>query len=281
MTHIEKTVRAMSEKTGPRMAPSGIITLLTDFGPASHYVAVMKAVILGLNRQATIVDVTHGVSPQNIRQGAWLLAEVAERFPAGTVHVAVVDPGVGTQRRVVYAAIGEQHFVAPDNGLLSRLALRSRPDKIRSLENPRFWLPSVSSTFHGRDIMAPVAAQLSLGLDPDELGRLLDELVMLEWPEVQVLPGKIQGCVSSIDSFGNLITDISADMLRDAPTGESTRIICDEHETAGIFRTYADQPPMTLVALIGSSGFLELAIVGESAAAMLGIASGTPVTISW
>ncbi|HEY5314023.1 MAG TPA: SAM-dependent chlorinase/fluorinase [Pirellulales bacterium] len=262
-------------------APSGIITLLTDFGTGSHYVAAMKGVILSLNRQAEIVDLTHGIRPQDIRQGAWTLAEVAERFPAGTIHVGVVDPGVGSGRRIVYAALGEQYFVAPDNGLLSRLALRSRPSKIVSIEDPRFWRPSVSCTFHGRDIMAPVAAHLSLGLHPDELGQALGELVMLDWAEVHVLPGKIQGTVSSIDSFGNLITDITSDMLRDTPTGEDTRVACDEHETLGIFRTYADQPPMTLVALIGSSGYLELAIVGDSAAAMLGIRSGTPVTVSW
>jgi hypothetical protein len=270
-----------TQPTSSDPAPSGIITLTTDFGVGSHYVAIMKGVILSLNRQAEIVDLTHAVAAQDIRQGAWILAEVAERFPAGTIHVAVVDPGVGTGRRIVYAALAGQYFVAPDNGLLSRLALRRRPSKIISIEDPRFWLPSVSSTFHGRDIMAPVAAHLSLGLDPDELGRPLGELVMLDWAEVHVLPGKIQGRVSSIDSFGNLITDITSEMLRDAPTGEDTRVACDEHETLGIFRTYADQPPMTLVALIGSSGNLELAIVGDSAAAMLGISSGTPVTVSW
>lgn len=261
--------------------PCGIITLMTDFGLGSHYVAAMKGVILSYSPRAQIVDITHAIGPQDIRQGAWTLAEVADRFPAGTIHVAVVDPGVGSERRIVWAAIGQQYYIAPDNGLLSRLALRSPPDKMIAIEAPRFWLPSVSSTFHGRDIMAPVAAQLSLGLEPDELGRRLDKLVMLDWPEVKVLPGKIQGRVSSIDSFGNLITDITAEMLRDTPTGETTRVSCDEHETAGIFRAYADQPPMTLLALIGSSGYLELAIVGDSAAAMLGIRSGTPVTVSW
>jgi hypothetical protein len=261
--------------------PNGIVTLLTDFGVGSHYVAAMKGVILSINRQATIVDLTHDILPQDIRQGAWVWAEVAQRFPTGTIHVAVVDPGVGTARRILYALVAGQHFVAPDNGLLSRLALRTPASKMIALENPRFWLPSVSSTFHGRDIMAPVAAHLSLGLDPDELGRPSGQCVQLDWPEVHVLPGKIQGSVSSIDSFGNLITDITSEMLRDAPNGEGTRVVCDEHETSGIFRTYADQPPMTLLALIGSSGYLELAIVGESAAAMLGIPKGTPVTVTW
>jgi S-adenosylmethionine hydrolase len=129
--------------------------------------------------------------------------------------------------------------------------------------------------------MAPVAAHLSMGLDPARLGPPLDDMVRLTWPEVRILPGKIQGTVSAIDSFGNLITDITAEMLAGAPTDERVRIECDEHETLGIFKTYADQPAMTLLALIGSNGCLELAIVGESAAEMLGIRRGTPVTVAW
>jgi S-adenosylmethionine hydrolase len=129
--------------------------------------------------------------------------------------------------------------------------------------------------------MAPVAARLSLGLDPAMLGPAQSELVMLEWTEARVSGTKIQGSVQSIDSFGNLITDIPADALAGVPRGEETAIVCDEHETRGIFNTYADQPPMTLVAVVGSSGKLELAIVGESAADMLGIAVGTPVTVKW
>jgi hypothetical protein len=269
------------QPTSSRTAPSGIITLLTDFGQGSHYVAVMKGVILGINPAARIVDLTHAIPAQDVRQGAWTWAEVVGWFPSGTIHVAVVDPGVGTSRRIAYAEIDGQHLVAPDNGLFSRLALRSRPSRMIAVEEPAFWLPHGSRTFHGRDLMAPVAAHLSLGVDPGRLGPALAELVTLAWAEVQVLPGKIQGSVSSVDSFGNLITDITADMLRDAPQDERTRIICDEHETLGIFRTYEDQPAMTLLALIGSSGFLELAIVGDSAAAMLGIARGAPVTVTW
>jgi hypothetical protein len=273
------TVSAM--QTVDRPPPSGIITLLTDFGAGSHYVAVMKGVILGINPAATIVDLTHAIPAQDIRRGAWTWAETVPWFPPGTIHVAVVDPGVGTARQIAYAEFAGQRLIAPDNGLFSRLALGGRSSRMIAVEEPAFWLPHESRTFHGRDIMAPVAAHLSLGVDPGRLGRPLAELVTLAWAEVQVLPGKIQGSVSSVDSFGNLITDITADMLRDAPQDEQTRVICDEHETLGIFRTYEDQPPMTLLALIGSSGFLELAIVGDSAAAMLGIARGAPVTVAW
>ncbi len=260
---------------------SRIITLTTDFGVSSPYVAAMKGVILSINPDVTLVDVTHAIRAQDIRAGALALEETTRWFPAETIHVAVVDPGVGTSRGIVYAKIGTQCFVAPDNGLLSRLALTTPPSTIMSISEPAFWLSPVSRTFHGRDVMAPVAARLSLGLDPAALGPAQHELVMLDWTEARVSDSKIEGAVQSIDSFGNLITDISADSLAKVPRDETTAIFCDEHETRGIFGTYGDQPPMTFVAVIGSSGKLELAIVGESAADMLGIAVGTPVTIQW
>jgi S-adenosyl-L-methionine hydrolase (adenosine-forming) len=261
--------------------PPTIITLTTDFGTGSRYAAAMKGVILSINPQARVVDLSHGVLHQNVRQGAVVLVETAPLFPPDTIHVAVVDPGVGTDRRILFAKIGKQRFLAPDNGLLSRLAAAERPSKIVSLDEPRFWLPRVSSTFHGRDIMAPVAARLSLGLSPDELGRPLEALVELPWPEVQSVAQKITGEVIEIDSFGNLISNITREMLAGVPTDDSVTIVCDEHITQGIYRTYGDQPAMTLIALIASGDQLELAIVGESAAAMLGVRVGTPVQITW
>ena len=150
--------------------PLAIITLTTDFGTGSRYIGTMKGVILSINPRATIIDLSHTVPAQNIRAGAIVLAETAPWFPPDSIHVAVVDPGVGSNRRIVYARIGSQQFVAPDNGLLSRLALLEAPSKIISIEEPRYWMPAVSRTFHGRDIMAPVAARLSAGLSPDLLG---------------------------------------------------------------------------------------------------------------
>lgn len=260
---------------------SSLITLTTDFGTGSPYVAAMKGVMLSINPAAKIVDITHAVPPQDIRQGALVLEQVAGWFPPETIHVAVVDPGVGTARKVVYARIGSQQFVCPDNGLLSRLALRECPARIIHVNEPKYWLPRISATFHGRDIMAPVAARLSQGLDAGLLGSPLDQLVELCWSEVRIVPGKIEGVVESIDSFGNLITNITGDHLAAVPQGPEVHVACDEHETLGIFRTYADQPPMTLIALIGSSGHLELAIVGDSAAGMLGVRTGAKVTVTW
>ena len=258
-----------------------MITLTTDFGASSPYVAAMKGVMLTINPELRIVDLTHAVPPQDVEQGALVLAEISRWFPDDTLHVGVVDPGVGTVRRIIYAKIGTHAFLGPDNGLFSRLALATPPTTIIAVTEREFWLPQVSRTFHGRDILAPVAARLSLGLKPERLGPKLERLVMLPWAEVCVSERKIAGRVQSIDSFGNLITDISASALENVPRGETTIITCDEHQTHGIFNTYADQPEMTLIALVGSSGQLELAIVGESAAMMLGVKSGTPVTITW
>jgi S-adenosyl-L-methionine hydrolase (adenosine-forming) len=258
-----------------------IITLTTDFGVSSPYVAAMKGVILSIHPDAAIVDITHAVPAQDIRRGAVILDLVAPRFPEGSIHVAVVDPGVGTDRALVYAEIGAQRYLAPDNGLLSRLALRLPPRKILRLTKPAYWLESVSNTFHGRDILAPVAARLSLGLDPDELGPVQEQLVMLDWPEVRITPTRITGVVMEIDSFGNLITNIAEEMLAGRPVDERVCIVCGIYETYGIYHAYGQQLPGMLVALVNSGGWLELAMVNENAAERLGISAGTPVTLAW
>ena len=261
--------------------PPAIITLTTDFGIGSRYVAAMKGVILSINPRAVIVDISHSVPPRDIRAGAIVLAETACWFPAGTIHICVVDPGVGSKRRIIYAEVGSQRFVTPDNGLVSRLALSHRPSKIFGVQQPEHWLPEVSRTFHGRDIMAPVAARLSLGLAPEKLGPPLEQLVELPWAEVHRVPNRIEGEVIEVDSFGNLITNITRAMLEGVPSGDSVVISCDEHETMGIFATFSDQPPMTLMAHVGSTGRLELAIVDENASAMLGVKVGAPVCVTW
>jgi S-adenosyl-L-methionine hydrolase (adenosine-forming) len=258
-----------------------IITLTTDFGPSSRYIGAMKGVILSINPRATIIDLSHAVPARDIRAGAITLAETAPWYPAGTIHVAVIDPGVGSKRRIVYAQIGQHHYIAPDNGLLSRLAMMERPSKMISVEEPKHWMPAVSRTFHGRDIMSPVAARLSLGLAPEELGRPQPQLVEIPWAEVQQVPNRIEGEVIEIDSFGNLITNITRAMLDGLPNRDAVLITCEEHETQGIFATFADQPPMTFMAHVGSTGRLELAIVDENASAMLGVKVGAPVRVTW
>jgi S-adenosylmethionine hydrolase len=258
-----------------------IITLTTDCGPGSRYIGAMKGVILSINPRATVVDLSHAVPARDIRAGAITLAETAPWYPAGTIHVAVIDPGVGSKRRIVYAQIGQHHYIAPDNGLLSRLAMMERPSKMISVEEPKHWMPAVSRTFHGRDIMSPVAARLSLGLAPEELGRPQPQLVEIPWAEVEQVPNRIEGEVIEVDSFGNLITNITRGMLDGLPNRDAVLISCEEHETQGIFATFADQPPMTFMAHVGSTGRLELAIVDENASAMLGVKVGAPVRVTW
>jgi len=258
-----------------------IITLTTDFSTGSPYVAAMKGVILSINPTVTLVDITHEVRPQDIRHGALVLGDVAHRFPPETIHLAVVDPGVGTERAIVYARIGRQQYIAPDNGLLWPASRRTPPSKLIRVAESEYWLQPVSATFHGRDIMAPVAARLSLGLQPERLGPPHQRLVELDWPEPEVTPGKIAGEVLDVDSFGNLITNITAEMLAGVPTQSQIRVTCDRHEVQGIASTYADQPPSELIALVGSSGRLELAVVGGSAAAALRVVVGAPVTVVW
>lgn len=259
-----------------------LITLTTDFGNGSPYVAQMKAAIFAIHREADIVDITHAVPPQQIRNGAHVLNEVTPRFPPGTIHVAVIDPGVGSQRAIVYAQLGTQRYVCPDNGLLTLLCRRQPPAELRSLTNRSYWATEVSATFHGRDIMAPVAAHLSLGLSPEDLGPPHDALVELDFAEAVALPGKVIGQIESIDSFGNLITNITAAQVAECrELGAAARVACDEHETFGIRRAYSDVPEGTLVALVGSSGWLELAITGGNAAEMLRIGVGAKVTVAW
>ena len=258
-----------------------IITLTTDFGTGSPYAAAMKGVILSINPAATVVDVTHGIRPQDVRHGAVVLADVTDRFPADTIHVAVVDPSVGTDRAIVYARIGRQQFVAPDNGLLSQLARSTPPSMTLRLTNREYWLEEVSTTFHGRDIMAPVAAHLSLGLDPECLGPPVEALDQLDWPEPVVKPRRIEGAILEIDSFGNLITNITAELLAGRPTDERACVVCGLYETWGIFSAYAQQLPGTFIALVSSTGKLELAVVGDNAASRLDITVGTKVTVAW
>lgn len=255
-----------------------IITLTTDFGLAGPYAAAMKGVILSINPDVRLVDITHLIEPQNIRMAAMILGAAAPRFPEGTIHLAVVDPGVGTKRQIVYAEIGQQRFVCPDNGLLSALLQVTPPSRIVSVENPAHWLPNVSATFHGRDIMAPVAARLSLGLDPSEIGPELNSLVPLDWPVPTISEHEIVGEAIWFDDFGNLITNITADML--AKLGEVRQLTVEAcgQQINSISRTYGEHPPGSLIALIGSTGHLEIAIVNSHARNQLRANIGDRVT---
>jgi S-adenosylmethionine hydrolase len=252
-----------------------IITLTTDFGFGSPYVAAMKGVILSVDPGAAIVDISHAIPFLDITRGAQVLEDATPWFPDGTIHVAVVDPGVGIARPILYSRIGSQQYIAPDNGLLGRLMAGVRPSMVLRLTEQEYWLPEVSRKFLGRDIMAPVAVKLSLGLDPRQLGPVT---VQLDQPG-----GKKRVCgeVMAIDSFGNLITNILYTDLGGMPTDTRACIACGIYETFGIYESYGGHTPGVLVALIGSSYRLELAVVGDNAAERTGVSIGTPVVVAW
>ena len=257
-----------------------LITLTTDFGQGSPYAAQMKGTILSRCREVDLVDITHAVGPQKVREGAVVLADATPGFPPGTIHVAVVDPGVGTERQLVYAEIGQQRYLAPDNGLLTLLARQSPPLRLVALENRRYWAEKPSSTFHGRDILAPVAAHLAGGVDPADLGPLLESLVLLSFPQPIRSAGSVSGEVLYVDSFGNLITNIGREDLE--PLGDLTRlsIECGGRTVPGLVPTYAAAGAGQIVVLFDSQARLEIAMVRGDAAGELAAGVGTPVRVA-
>lgn len=260
---------------------STIITLTTDFGEGSPYVAAMKGVIYGINPDVTVVDITHSIPAQDVVHGAEILRDYTPLFPAGTIHAVVVDPGVGTARSIIYAQVGNQHYILPDNGLLGLLVETCPITQCITVENDRYWRLPVSATFHGRDIIAPTAAHISLGVEPQTLGTSREKLVFLENSQPEVTHRMIRGRVVSIDSFGNLITNIHSSLFTGRATDESLCVVCGLYETWGLHCTYGDVPDGLLVALIGSNGYMEIAITGGNAAARLGVGVGNMVTAAW
>ncbi|MSR56543.1 MAG: hypothetical protein EXS05_02585 [Planctomycetaceae bacterium] len=256
------------------------ITLLTDFGTVDGYVAQMKGAILSIAPETTIVDVTHSIPHGDVRQGALALDQIVDAFPPLTVHVAVVDPGVGSGRAILGVETCGQRFLAPDNGLLGAVLNRQRFTRIHRLKNDRFWRHPVSPTFHGRDILAPVAAHWMLGADLSEFGPMVNErgLVRLSGAAPQLNNGAWVGEVVAVDRFGNLMTNLSEAILAEY-IGPEVTVSAGDIEICGVNRFYAEQPAGALLALIGSSGRLEVAVNGGSAAAKPGLGIGTVVSV--
>jgi len=272
---------------------AAIITLTTDLGLTDAYVAAMKGVILGINPEAKLIDICHCIKPQNISQAAFVLSTVYQFFPQKTIHIVVVDPGVGTERRAIILRTSLADFVAPDNGVLSYVIQQSSHQPVTdninrqqvelepeleaiAITKPQFWQSPVSPTFHGRDIFALVAARLSLGFPPIEFGETINSVTVLPLPHPHWIPdGKLVGHILHTDSFGNLITDIKSDDL--PQTKQSITIEVGNQLITGISRTYAEGKG--LLALIGSSGYLEISLKNGSAGAFLNATVGNEVTI--
>jgi S-adenosylmethionine hydrolase len=256
----------------PTIGPDVLAALLTDFGTDDVYVGVMKAVLLGICPTARLVDLTHAIPPQDVALGALALADAAPYLPAGAVALAVVDPGVGSARLPLAARSGGRYFVGPDNGLLS-WCLGDDAEVVR-IEDPRYRRPSVSATFHGRDVFAPAAAHLLNGLPLAALGRRLDAWVRLERPAAtRRADGALEAHVIAVDRFGNLILDLGADDLPPRPSFE-----VGGRRVDGLARSYGDAEG-DLAALVGSFGRVELARPNGSAAAGLGLGRGAVVTV--
>jgi S-adenosylmethionine hydrolase len=257
-----------------------VITLLTDFGLSDGYPGVMKGVIYSIAPDAKIVDLSHLVPPQDVREAGLILKRSYPFFPQGTVHIAVVDPGVGTARRPIAARIGSQYFVCPDNGLLTQVLAEAEKNagsvEIVHLDQPRFWLKDISNVFHGRDIFSPAAAHLANGVRLGDLGSPVADPVHLRLPQPERLENGWRGEVVAVDHFGNLSTNFLPHHLLDLPT---PFIHVGGRVITGLVRTFGDRPPGELVALIDSDGSLAIAVAQGSAARLLGVGTGAPVEI--
>jgi S-adenosyl-L-methionine hydrolase (adenosine-forming) len=268
------------------MRPNGIITLTTDFGLTDSYVGSMKGVILSIAPDARLVDVTHAIGPQDTNQAAYILKTFYQYFPPGTIHLVIVDPGVGSQRRALAVETPEAFFIAPDNGILTEVwhdaRARWAPEDcvVVELAERRFWRDRVSHTFHGRDIFAPVAAHLAAGVSLSSLGPRLLGINELSFEQpTRGRNGELVGRIIHVDHFGNCITNITPHDLERA--GKSKQLVVDiiDQHISGLHQAYVDGPIGALIALIGSSDHLELAVRNGNAAKTLGVGIGDTVRV--
>jgi S-adenosylmethionine hydrolase len=253
----------------------GPITLTTDFGTSDHFVGAMKGVILGIAPRAQIVDITHEIAPQQVSEGAFTIAQAWKCFPKGTIHVVVVDPGVGSARRPILCEAEGQFFIAPDNGVLSMVSDAAH-HKIRVISNEKLFLKTISKTFHGRDVFAPAAAHLFQGLAPAKFGKTIHDSVRLpSLKPVRISERVWQGTVLKIDHFGNLITNFPASEF-----AGHFQLRAGSNTIAKLAATYAETEIGELFAIVGSAGYIEVSVNQGSAAKSLGVGAGAPVELA-
>ncbi len=272
-----------------------VITLTTDFGSKDVYVASVKGVILSINQKLAIIDICHSIQPQNILQASFVFSTAYRFFPGGTIHVIVVDPGVGSERKAIIVKTPFAFFLAPDNGVLSHMIQESFPDALPrsaaainiieieklgkgveavAITNPEYWRDEISDTFHGRDIFAPVAAHLSLGVPLYQFGEKVDHINYLPIPHPYLdPPGRLIGTIVHIDNFGNIITNIRGSDLKSA----DVKITIGNKLITGIARFYAERTGLS--AIIGSSGYLEISLTNGNAADSLEINIGDVLSV--
>ncbi|MBS7634899.1 SAM-dependent chlorinase/fluorinase [Candidatus Bathyarchaeota archaeon] len=260
-----------------------IITLLSDFGLVDSYVAEMKAVILSIYPEARIVDISHGVRKFDIRMGSFLLLRASRFFPKGTVHLAVVDPGVGTERRPIIVETERGLYVGPDNGLLMPSSKMDGIKHIHVISNPKYMLSEISRTFHGRDIFSPAAAYLAKGVPISEFGPEIFDPIIPRFAEAKLHDGLIEGEVIYTDDFGNLVTNIAQSNLTSAGISEGDTLLVkvrDKNLRLKLCEAYGYVSKNELLTIIGSSGFLEISVNQGSASRLLGVEAGEKIIIA-
>ncbi|HXO33412.1 MAG TPA: SAM-dependent chlorinase/fluorinase [Candidatus Acidoferrales bacterium] len=264
------------------MAQRPVITLTTDFGSNDHFVGVMKGVILDIIPEAQIVDICHSVQAFDVLDGALTISQAYSYFPTRTVHIVVVDPGVGTARRPILASSDKYHFVAPDNGVLSMVYARESRMHVRHITSDHYFLQPVSNTFHGRDIFAPVAAYLAKEVDSLKFGEEVQEYVRFSAPKPKAVDeNRLRGVVLKVDRFGNLVTNITP---QDAPMlfqagASGFKIVAGSREITELRNAYAEGAPGEVIGILGSMGFLEIATNRGAATQLTGIGKGSEVSI--
>ena len=259
-----------------------LITLLTDFGTADYFVGAMKGVILSINPEARIVDITHEIPPQDVQAGAFTLSAVYQAFPAATIHTAVVDPGVGSTRRPIVVHGGDQFFVGPDNGLFSLIIERDGEARVFHLTNEKYFRQPVSQTFHGRDVFAPVAAALSMGINVEQLGTEIKDYVRLDHLKPKQMGKRtIQAAIIHIDRFGNCITNLTREHLTDEMIARGVRLIVNGREITSFQRFFGEgrEASGELFAIWGSANYLEIAAFRASAAQLLNCQPGQAIVV--
>ncbi len=263
------------------MRRARVITLLTDFGYQDAYVGIMKGVIASINPLASVIDICHNTPPGDILNGAYLLYTSYKYFPKGTIHVAVIDPGVGSARGILCVQTQDYLFLAPDNGLLSFIARKERLKRIIQVTNGDYFLPAPGCTFHGRDIFAPVAAHVSLGIQPQQLGTRTDRLHYLEIPVPVWKEGKkVEGQIISVDRFGNLITNITREHIAGLKTDmHEIETTIGRRKITGLSNTYTDVPAGKPLLLFGSVDFLEISVNQGNAQKYFHVKKGTAIRI--
>jgi S-adenosylmethionine hydrolase len=264
------------------LAHRPIITLTTDFGSSDHFVGAMKGVILDILPEARIVDICHSVQAFDVLDGALTISQAYSYFPNRTIHVVIVDPGVGTARRPILASSDKYHFVAPDNGVLSLVYAREQRMHVRHITSEHYFLQPVSNTFHGRDIFAPVAAYLAKEVDSMKFGDEVEDYVRFSAPKPKAVDqNRVRGVVLKVDRFGNLITNITPQdvPMLFAAEGKAFKIVVGNCEITKIHSAYAEGAPGEVMGVLGSMGFLEIAANRGAAAQLTGAGKGTDVTI--